>query len=77
MRVYNIPLVSSSVYTKSEHAVALHTAHSSKGLEWLNVFLIDIHGGSVPKIDADASDAAVAEERRIFYVAIWCMARNS
>ena len=55
---------------KDAESVQLSTFHSSKGLEWLNVFLIDIHGGSVPKIDADASDAAVAEERRIFYVAM-------
>lgn len=50
--------------------VVLSTFHASKGLEWQHVYLIDVYGGSVPKIDEMAGDEALAEERRVFYVAM-------
>ena len=34
------------------------------------VFLVDVHGGSVPNLDEAATDNDVAEERRVFYVAM-------
>ena len=50
--------------------VVLSTFHASKGLEWKHVFLIDVYGGSVPKVDELSSDEEMAEERRVFYVAM-------
>jgi DNA helicase-2/ATP-dependent DNA helicase PcrA len=40
---HDIPLVSQSVYTKSEDAVQLMTAHAAKGLEFSYVFIISTH----------------------------------
>lgn len=50
--------------------VILSTFHAAKGLEWDHVFLIDVYGGSVPKVSEDCEDGALAEERRVFYVAM-------
>ena len=50
--------------------VVLSTFHASKGLEWKHVFLIDVYGGSVPKVDELSSEEELAEERRVFYVAM-------
>lgn len=50
--------------------VILSTFHGSKGLEWENVFLINVHEGSVPSIDGDACEETLAEERRVMYVAM-------
>lgn len=56
--------------TKEIARVILSTFHSSKGLEWQNVFLIDVYGGVVPKLSDEQNDAELAEERRVFYVAM-------
>ena len=50
--------------------VILSTFHAAKGLEWENVFLIDLVAGSVPKAGPEASDEEIEEERRVFYVAM-------
>lgn len=50
--------------------VILSTFHASKGLEWDHVYLIDCYGGVVPKVSELCSEAEVAEERRVFYVAM-------
>ncbi|MCL4682716.1 MAG: ATP-dependent helicase [Rhodocyclaceae bacterium] len=50
--------------------VTLATFHASKGLEWDHVILADVVKGLVPKIGDQASDAAIEEERRVFYVAM-------
>lgn len=50
--------------------VILSTFHASKGLEWDHVILIDVYGGVVPKITEFSSDEELAEERRVFYVAM-------
>ena len=50
--------------------VILSTFHASKGLEWTHVYLVDVYDGSVPKIAEGGSDEEVAEERRVFYVAL-------
>lgn len=48
-----------------DDAVRLVTAHSAKGLEWDNVFLIGMVDGDFPHERAD-----VEEEARLFYVAV-------
>lgn len=48
-KAHNIPLVVHSLYTQSEHAITLHTAHSSKGLEFGRVYIINAHEDSWAK----------------------------
>ena len=50
--------------------VILSTFHSSKGLEWDHVFLLEFYGGSVPKADELSPHEAWEEERRCAYVAM-------
>lgn len=46
----------------------LSTIHSAKGLEWDNVFVINLAAGRFPSGQAEGS-AQMEEERRLFYVA--------
>lgn len=60
--------------SKSDHepqldAVTLATVHSAKGLEWPIVWLYGMSEGSFP-ISFAKTEAEVAEERRLFYVAL-------
>ncbi|WP_167958972.1 ATP-dependent helicase [Anaerosporobacter faecicola] len=50
-------------------SVSLSTMHSSKGLEYTVVFIIDANEGITPHSKA-LSDADLEEERRMFYVAM-------
>jgi DNA helicase-2/ATP-dependent DNA helicase PcrA len=50
-------------------AVSLATIHATKGLEWQVVFLCGLNQGYFP-ISYAKSDAELAEERRLFYVAV-------
>ena len=56
--------------------VTLSTFHSSKGLEWPNVFILGVEEGTMPHKRTEAprlSDAIsgdIEEERRLFYVGI-------
>ena len=52
---------------KVSNAVTFTTLHSSKGLEFANVFIIDINEGIIPHRKA-ILDADMQEERRMFYV---------
>ncbi|MFC4713222.1 ATP-dependent helicase [Planococcus dechangensis] len=53
---------------KTDDMLTLSTMHSSKGLEFERVYLIDLVEGVVPT-EEDAEDAALLEEaRRLFYV---------
>lgn len=56
-------------------AVTLSTVHSSKGLEWDRIYLIDLQEGIFPnrdvvKMAASGDQTALEEERRLFYVAM-------
>lgn len=51
--------------------VVLTTFHAAKGLEWDHVIVIDAVAGTVPKLPDDGgTDQDLAEERRLFYVAL-------
>ncbi len=50
--------------------VVLSSIHSAKGLEWSHVFIPQLREGVLPISYAMASDDVMAEERRLFYVAI-------
>jgi len=50
-------------------AVELATFHAAKGLEWPIVFVVGLERGLMPIAHAD-TPAAVAEERRLLYVAV-------
>lgn len=54
---------------KGPHGVALMTMHSSKGLEYRIVYIIDANEGVTPHHKAVLS-ADMEEERRMFYVAM-------
>lgn len=50
--------------------VTLATIHAAKGLEWQAVAVIGLVDGTLPYQPSDSDDAAIAEERRLFYVAV-------
>ena len=50
--------------------LVISTVHSAKGLEWPVVHLPHLVDGAVPSDMALASPAGLAEERRLFYVAV-------
>lgn len=52
---------------RADHAVTLATLHSSKGLEFKQVFLLDANEGVMPYKKA-VLEADIEEERRLFYV---------
>ena len=49
--------------------IGLYTLHSSKGLEFKNVFIIGVNDGIIPSNKADSKEEMEAE-RRLFYVGI-------
>ena len=51
----------------ASESVALSTLHSAKGLEYENVYLIDVNEGVMPYKKA-VLDQDIEEERRMFYV---------
>jgi DNA helicase II / ATP-dependent DNA helicase PcrA len=53
-----------------EDYLVLSTAHSAKGLEWDAVHVISAYDGNFPADMSTASEEGIAEERRLFYVAL-------
>jgi DNA helicase-2/ATP-dependent DNA helicase PcrA len=53
-----------------EDYLVLSTIHSAKGLEWPVVHLMHLVDGSVPSDMSLSTPAGLAEERRLFYVAV-------
>ena len=68
------PPQSTGDYAKPPHLdedfVTLSTVHSAKGLEWEVVHVIHAVDGSFPSDMALSSDEGLAEEARLFYVAV-------
>lgn len=61
--------------TKNTSAITLSTIHSAKGLEFDNVYIIDLIDGSFPSANSieeleNHKPALYEEERRLFYVAM-------
>lgn len=53
-----------------EDYLILSTIHSAKGLEWQAVHLLRASDGAIPSDMALTSEAGLAEEERLFYVAL-------
>src|SRR5437870_5803633 len=53
-----------------EDFLVLSTVHSAKGLEWDAVHLIAAYDGNFPADMNAGSEQGIAEERRVFYVAL-------
>ena len=62
--------VGSSLATSADKGVVLTTMHSSKGLEFDNVYIVGVNEGIVPYQLGDDSKLDIEEERRLLYVAI-------
>ncbi|AFM40045.1 DNA/RNA helicase, superfamily I [Desulfosporosinus acidiphilus SJ4] len=65
--------MTSSHKNKHKNAVTLSTIHSAKGLEWEQVYLIDLVEGIIPeretiKAEKGGKNELLEEERRLFYV---------
>ena len=60
----------SSLATSADKGVVLTTMHSSKGLEFDNVYIVGVNEGIVPYQLGDDSKLDIEEERRLLYVAI-------
>ena len=56
--------------------VILSTVHQAKGLEWENVFVINLSSGSFPSDRSLSETEGLEEERRLFYVAITRAKKN-
>jgi DNA helicase II / ATP-dependent DNA helicase PcrA len=57
------------------NAVTLSSVHAAKGMEFRNVYIVDLYEGSFPTLAAisennDGKKALMEEERRLFYVAV-------
>lgn len=57
----------SRIQNQNENSVSLATLHSSKGLEYDTVYLVDVNEGLMPYKKA-VLDPDIEEERRMFYV---------
>ncbi|MFA5062383.1 MAG: UvrD-helicase domain-containing protein [Patescibacteria group bacterium] len=57
-------------FSKNQDKIVLSTIHQAKGLEWAEVFLINLSGGAFPNDRALREAGGLEEERRLFYVAI-------
>jgi DNA helicase-2/ATP-dependent DNA helicase PcrA len=53
-----------------EDWLTLSTVHSAKGLEWETVHVIAAYDGNFPADMSTGSEEGIAEERRLFYVAL-------
>ena len=75
-RLEELKTITADAKEEGNKGIILTTAHSSKGLEYDTVYLMDVHDGQFPcaslwETDGRKSDMDVTqEERRLFYVAM-------
>lgn len=55
---------------EDQNKITLMTIHSSKGLEFKNVYIVGVEEELLPSSMSTHSEKAIEEERRLFYVAI-------
>ena len=55
--------------------IGMYTLHSSKGLEFKNVFIVEANEGIIPTNKVESKDD-IEEERRLFYVGVTRTKRN-
>lgn len=65
--------IHSSYQNKDKNAITLSTIHYAKGLEWEQVYLLDLIEGVIPesaavKSEEEGRSEGLEEERRLFYV---------
>lgn len=68
-RFLNAMILGSSELTKGE-GVNLLTVHASKGLEFNDVYILDLMEGRFPNRKLASKGGSLEEERRLFYVAV-------
>ncbi|NPA03305.1 MAG: ATP-dependent helicase [Epsilonproteobacteria bacterium] len=68
-RFYNAIVLGSSEISQGE-GVELLTVHASKGLEFEEVYVIDLMEERFPNLKLASRDGSLEEERRLFYVAV-------
>ncbi|MCP5003874.1 MAG: ATP-dependent helicase [Planctomycetes bacterium] len=68
-RFLNAMVLGSNELTKGE-GVNLLTVHASKGLEFKDVYILDLMDGRFPNRKLAAKGGSLEEERRLFYVAV-------
>ena len=54
---------------KDENPLVLSTIHSAKGLEWRNVYVLNVIEGCIPFLNAESA-AEIEEARRLLHVAM-------
>lgn len=71
-------IIDRAKFSKGKGVITLSTVHSSKGLEFDDVYMIDLIEGQFPSTNTlkeDGEDKGIEEERRLFYVGM-TRARN-
>jgi len=68
-RFLNAMVLGSSEFTEGE-GVNLLSVHASKGLEFKEVYIVDLMQGRFPNTKLSKSAGGIEEERRLFYVAV-------
>ncbi len=68
-RFYNAMVLGSSEMSQGE-GVNLLTVHASKGLEFCEVYVVDLMEGRFPNLKLVSKGGSIEEERRLFYVAV-------
>jgi len=68
-RFYNAMVLGGSEMAQGE-GVQLLTVHASKGLEFKEVYIVDLMEGRFPNLKLVSRGGSIEEERRLFYVAV-------
>ena len=55
---------------KNADHVLMTSVHRSKGMEWQHVIIPELADGKFPSVDDSGTESDIADERRLFYVAI-------